>query len=55
MGRFQIVWVYYGILIESRPVIVWNVIAVVINFVMVGFYFHFARSMKKEMTKDWPV
>ena len=26
MGRFQIVWVYYGILIESRPVIVWNVI-----------------------------
>ena len=55
MGTFQIVWVYYGILIESRPVIVWNVIAVVINFVMVGFYFHFARSMKKEMTKDWPL
>lgn len=54
MGTFQIVWVYYGILIESRPVIVWNVIAVVINFVMVGFYFYFA-SRKKEMTKDWPV
>ena len=23
MGTFQIVWVYYGMLIESRPVIAW--------------------------------
>jgi MtN3 and saliva related transmembrane protein len=28
MGAFQILWVYYGLLIESRPVIIWNVIAV---------------------------
>ena len=44
MGTFQIVWVYYGILVESRPVIVWNTIAVGINFLVVGAYFYFAWS-----------
>jgi MtN3 and saliva related transmembrane protein len=42
MGVFQILWVYYGLLILSRPVIVWNVIAVLINFLSVAAYFHFA-------------
>ena len=36
MGAFQILWVYYGLLIASRPVIIWNVIAVLINFLTVG-------------------
>jgi MtN3 and saliva related transmembrane protein len=44
MGTFQILWVYYGILVDSRPVIVWNVIAVAINFLVVGAYFYFASS-----------
>ena len=44
MGVFQILWVYYGLLILSRPVIVWNVIAVLINFLSVAAYFHFARK-----------
>ena len=44
MGVFQIVWVYYGLLIASRPVIVWNVVAVVINFLTVGAYVRFARN-----------
>ena len=44
MGVFQIVWVYYGLLIASRPVIAWNVVAVVINFMTVRAYFRFARS-----------
>ena len=44
MGTFQIVWVYYGILVESRPVIVWNIIAVGINFLVVGAYFYFAST-----------
>ncbi len=48
MGTFQIVWIYYGFLIESRPVIIWNLIAVLINFVTVGAYFYFACAMKKE-------
>ena len=43
MGAFQILWVYYGLLIASRPVIAWNVVAVMINFLSVGAYLHFAR------------
>jgi MtN3 and saliva related transmembrane protein len=47
MGVFQILWVYYGLLIASRPVIIWNVIAVSINFLSVGAYFHFVRQGEK--------
>lgn len=47
MGTFQIVWVYYGFLIDSRPVIAWNMVAVGINFFTVGAYFYFARHEKK--------
>jgi uncharacterized protein with PQ loop repeat len=46
MGVFQILWVYYGLLIASRPVIVWNVIAVFINLLTVGAYLHFVRKEK---------
>jgi uncharacterized protein with PQ loop repeat len=46
MGVFQILWVYYGLLIASRPVIVWNVIAVLVNSVSVGAYFYFVRKEK---------
>jgi len=45
-GVFQILWVYYGLLIASRPVIAWNIIAVVINFLNVGAYRHFSRKEK---------
>ena len=44
MGTFQILWVYYGLLILSRPVILWNIIAVMTNFFVVGAYFYFARK-----------
>ena len=43
MGTFQIVWVWYGLLIVSRPVILWNIIAVATNFISVGAYLHYAR------------
>ncbi len=46
MGVFQILWVYYGLLIASRPVIAWNVIAVLTNFLAVGAYLYFARKEK---------
>ena len=46
MGAFQILWVYYGLLIASRPVIILNVIAVLINFVTVGAYAYFLRKEK---------
>jgi len=44
MGVFQILWIYYGLLIASRPVIVWNVIAVVINFLTVASYCYYVRK-----------
>ena len=47
MGAFQVVWVYYGLLIESRPVVLWNVLAVVINFLSVGAYVRFSRRERK--------
>jgi len=40
---FQVVWIYYGLLINSRPVIAWNMIAVLINALSVGAYIHFTR------------
>lgn len=48
MGVFQILWVYYGLLIMSRPVIVWNVIAVLINSLTVAAYFYFVRKEKTQ-------
>jgi MtN3 and saliva related transmembrane protein len=48
MGVFQIVWVYYGLLIASRPVIAWNMVAVVINSMTVWAYFRFARSERTQ-------
>jgi MtN3 and saliva related transmembrane protein len=46
MGAFQILWVYYGLLIASRPVILWNVIAVLVNSLSVGAYVYFVRKEK---------
>jgi hypothetical protein len=46
MRAFQILWVYYGLLIASRPVIVWNVIAVLINFLTVDGYAYYLRKEK---------
>jgi uncharacterized protein with PQ loop repeat len=43
MGVFQILWVYYGLLIASRPVILWNVVAILINFLSVGAFLYFSR------------
>jgi uncharacterized protein with PQ loop repeat len=44
MSAFQVLWVYYGLLILSRPVVAWNVVAVLINFLSVAAYSHFARK-----------
>ncbi|MBL8201749.1 MAG: hypothetical protein JNK40_12310 [Chromatiales bacterium] len=42
-GSFQIIWVWYGLLIASRPVVLWNMVAVLINFLSVGAYLYFVR------------
>ncbi|MBV8073663.1 MAG: hypothetical protein JO270_27465 [Acidobacteriaceae bacterium] len=52
MGCFQTLWIYYGLLIDSRPVIAWNVIAVVINFLTVGAYSYFLRKEKSHGDRD---
>jgi MtN3 and saliva related transmembrane protein len=46
LGIFQILWVYYGLLIASRPVVAWNTIAVLINFLSVAAYHHFTSKGK---------
>ena len=43
-GTFQILWVIYGVLIGSRNIIMWNVIAVVTNYLTVGAYMYFRRQ-----------
>jgi MtN3 and saliva related transmembrane protein len=47
MGVFQVLWVYYGLLILSRPVIMWNLVAIFINSLSVGAYFHFAKKERQ--------
>jgi len=42
-GTFQIVWIFYGLLIVSRPVVVWNMIGMLINLLSVSAFLHFAR------------
>jgi MtN3 and saliva related transmembrane protein len=42
MGFFQILWVIYGLMIGSRNVVMWNLIAIVVNFFTVAAYFYFA-------------
>jgi uncharacterized protein with PQ loop repeat len=43
MGVFQILWIWYGLVIGSRPVVLWNMIAVVTNSFVVGAYHYYAR------------
>jgi MtN3 and saliva related transmembrane protein len=45
-GVFQILWVYYGLLILSRPVIAWNLVAILINSLSVAAYVHFVHKEK---------
>jgi len=47
IGVFQILWVYYGLLIASRPVIAWNTIGVLINVFTVVAYRRLARRERE--------
>jgi MtN3 and saliva related transmembrane protein len=49
---FQLVWLYYGLLIASWPLIVWNTIAVVVNALTVGAYVHFVRRERRGSGAD---
>ena len=49
MCVFQFAWLYYGLLIASRPVITWNAIGILVNALSVGAYFHFrSREARRE-------
>src|SRR5262245_35841901 len=48
MGVFQVLWIYYCLLITSRPVIGWNVIGVVINLSVGLAYRHFLRRERAD-------
>lgn len=50
MGVFQVLWVYYGLLIASRPVIVWNTIAILVNAFSVIAYVHFVRRERSRQS-----
>ncbi len=46
MCIFQVIWVYYGLLIVSRPVVIWNLIGILMNFLTVAAYRYFKRREK---------
>jgi uncharacterized protein with PQ loop repeat len=52
MGAFQVLWIYYGLLIASRPVILWNILAVVVNCLTVGAYLRFSRQERERARSD---
>jgi MtN3 and saliva related transmembrane protein len=47
MCVFQFAWVYYGLLIASRPVVLWNMVGIVTNALSVGAYLYFVRKEKR--------
>jgi MtN3 and saliva related transmembrane protein len=51
MGVFQVLWVYYGLLILSRPVVLWNIVAVLVNSLSVAAYLFFVRKEKTSTSK----
>jgi MtN3 and saliva related transmembrane protein len=46
LAVFQLVWIYYGVLIDSWPLVAWNIVAVLVNSVTVGAYVRFSRREK---------
>ncbi|NJL82837.1 MAG: hypothetical protein HC890_07575 [Chloroflexaceae bacterium] len=52
-GLFQILWVWYGFLIISRPVVVWNLLGVAINLATVCVYLYFAKVEKHKAETEY--
>ena len=47
MGTFQIVWVVYGASIGSTNIVMWNVVAVAINYLTVAAYVYYRRRERR--------
>ena len=54
MGLFQVLWIWYGLLIVSRPVVLWNIVAVFINSLVVGAYIYFSRRERSTESRSTP-
>ncbi|MEW6440092.1 MAG: SemiSWEET family transporter [bacterium] len=54
IGSFQILWIWYGLVIASRPVVLWNTIGVLTNFFSVGAFLYFARRAPPGATRGRP-
>jgi MtN3 and saliva related transmembrane protein len=52
MAVFQLAWIYYGLLILSRPVIIWNVVGVLTNSVTIWAYWSFARGERATVPRS---
>jgi uncharacterized protein with PQ loop repeat len=53
-GSFQVLWIWYGLVIDSRPVMLWNLVGVLTNFFSVSAYWYFSKKEKREIaaTRD---
>jgi uncharacterized protein with PQ loop repeat len=53
-GGFQLLWIYYGFLITSRPVIAWNLLGSLINLVTLGAYLRFVKLNRASRSRGLP-
>ena len=44
----QFAWTWYGLLIDSRPIVLWNVIGIVINGLALVAHRHFSRRERHD-------
>ena len=51
-GSFQILWVVYGAMIGSTSVVLWNIVAVVVNSFTVAAFLFFRRAEQRPALAD---
>jgi MtN3 and saliva related transmembrane protein len=51
-GSFQVLWVIYGALIGSTSVVLWNIIAVLVNSFTVAAFVFFRRAEQRRSSPE---
>ncbi len=51
-GSFQVLWVIYGALIGSTSVVLWNIIAVLVNSFTVAAFVFFRRAEHRRSSPE---
>ena len=54
LGTFQILWVIYGFSIGSINLVIWNLIAVTMNYLTVATYLLFRRRERQRIENGEP-